>query len=92
MRAAHKKLWFELAAIVPAGVAEKSDRWTFEVLVCLMAKFRQHVAMGGEISQLLSLLAKFGMTPSDRGRVSPSAPPPKQNDPWAKFGVPAKTQ
>lgn len=91
MRPLHRELWFELATIVPPGVAEHSDRWTFEVLVCLMAKFREHRALGGEVSQLLSLLAKFGMTPSDRSRVNAAPQVPSKNDPWGKFGLPAKT-
>jgi hypothetical protein len=91
MRIAHRKLWYELAKIVPQGVAEHSDRWTFEVLVCLMAKFRSGAALGGEVSQLLSLLAKFGMTPSDRSRVSATPQDEPKHDPWSKFG-PAKTK
>jgi hypothetical protein len=91
MRVGHRILWAELANIVPIGVAENSDRWTFEVLVCLMAKFRSGVALGGEVSQLLSLLAKFGMTPSDRSRVSAAPKRPPKSDPWGKF-APAKTQ
>jgi len=90
MRAGHRRLWSELADLVPAGVAEHSDRWTFEVLVCLMAKFRSGMALGGEVSQLLSLLAKFGMTPSDRSRVSVAPPRAPKSDPWSKF-APAKT-
>jgi len=84
-------LWAELSKLVPAGVVEHSDRWTFEVLVCLMEKFRRGNALGGEVSQLLSLLAKFGMTPSDRSRVSVATPAQPKNDPWGKF-APAKTQ
>jgi hypothetical protein len=85
MRPAHRELWAELASLVPPGVAEHSDRWTFEVLVCLMAKFRERTALGGEVSQLLSLLAKFGMTPSDRSRVSAAPAPAAKSDPWSKF-------
>ncbi len=44
MQRAHKELWAELDGLVPPGVAEHSDRWTFEVLVCLMAKFRSGAA------------------------------------------------
>ena len=91
MRVGDRILWAELANLVPIGVGEHSDRWTFEVLVCLMAKFRSGIALGGEVSQLLSLLAKFGMTPSDRSRVSAALPAEPKNDPWGKF-APAKTE
>lgn len=93
---AYRSLWFELAVLVPEGVAEHSDRWTFEVLVCLMAKFRRREAKSGEVSQLLNLLAKFGMTPSDRSRVqvpgSGSSNPQPPKDKWADFGLPARPQ
>lgn len=92
MSAAHKALWTELSAIVPAGVPEKSDRWMFEVLVCLMADFRKGIARGGEVSQLLNLLAKLGMTPADRSRVAPNGPPSPQKDKWAEFNLPQQTQ
>jgi hypothetical protein len=92
MSAAHKALWAELSAIVPSGVAEKSDRWMFEVLVCLMADFRKGVARGGEVSQLLNLLAKLGMTPADRSRVAVNAPSSRQKDKWAEFNLPDQTQ
>jgi hypothetical protein len=92
MSAAHKALWAELSAIVPEGVAEKSDRWMFEVLVCLMADFRKGVARGGEVSQLLNLLAKLGMTPADRSRVAANTPPSPQKDKWAEFNLPEQTQ
>ena len=97
LRPDFRELWFELAALVPEGVAEHSDRWTFEVLVCLMAKFRRRQAKSGEVSQLLNLLAKFGMTPSDRSRVqvpggSGSANPQPAKDKWADFGLPARPQ
>jgi hypothetical protein len=92
LNAKHKALWAELSAIVPEGVPEKSDRWMFEVLVCLMAKFRAGSARGGEVNQLLNLLAKLGMTPADRSRVAPNAPPPAKQDKWADFNLPAQTQ
>jgi hypothetical protein len=92
MSIARKALWAELSAIVPEGVPEKSDRWMFEVLVCLMEDFRKGIARGGDVSQLLNLLAKLGMTPSDRSRVTPNAPPSPQKDKWAEFAQPAKTQ
>ena len=85
----NRAIWIELAQLVPPRVVERSDRWTFEVLVCLMAKFRKGRAKGGEATQIINLLAKFGMTPSDRSRVSqgedPENPTKKPADPWADF-------
>jgi len=83
-----KALWAELEGIMPSGVTEKSDRWSFEVLVRLMAKMRSGKASGSDVSQLTSLLAKFGMTPSDRSRVA--GPTAARVDPFAEFlGRPA---
>lgn len=92
MRDVHKALWAELSAIVPEGVPEKSDRWMFEVLVCLMADFRKGIARAGEVNQLLNLLAKLGMTPADRSRVAPNAPLSPLKDKWAEFNLPQQTQ
>jgi hypothetical protein len=86
LKASQKKVWRELAAIIPEGVADASDRWSFEVLVCLMGKFRRGISLGGEVSQMLSLLAKFGMTPVDRSRVAARPEPAgKIQNPWDKL-------
>jgi hypothetical protein len=42
-----QEVWDELADIVPPGVAAKSDRIAFEVLVLLMEKFRKGKAKTG---------------------------------------------
>jgi hypothetical protein len=91
MRPRHKEIWAELSSLIPANVVEKSDRWMFEVLVCLMSKFRGGTARSGEVSQLLNLLAKVGMTPADRDRIHPATPAAK-NDQWAEFAPPSTTQ
>jgi hypothetical protein len=85
-----KKVWDELSSIVPAGAVEASDRWAFELLVCLMSKFRRGYAKAGEVNQISSQLARFGMTPADRGRVSQSRPLMSPTDPFAKFNLPAQ--
>src|SRR6266436_1734039 len=78
LNARQKKTWRELEQIIPPGVAASSDRWTVELLVCLMEKCRSGQAKAGETKQIESLLSKMGMTASDRSRVSagkPSLPP-----------------
>lgn len=97
LKPAQEEVWNELSAIIPAGVAQASDRWAFELLVCLMAKFRRGAAKASEANQILSQLARFGMTPSDRDRVRPNLPPQSPTtmapaDPWAKFNLPARNQ
>lgn len=63
----------------------------FEVLVCLMADFRKGIARSGEVTQILNLLAKLGMTPADRSRVQSVDPPVTKKDPFAQF-APARPQ
>jgi hypothetical protein len=91
-----KKVWYELAGIVPPNLVEACDRWAFELLVCLMCKFRSGAAKAGEVTQIANLLARLGMTPSDRDRVNPRnpriPPTPKPADPYAEFTPPAKLQ
>ena len=69
-----KKLWREFARMVPYGVAKFSDRWAVEKLVRLFAKERKGTILVAEGGQVLALFAKFGLTPSDRTKVSVEAP------------------
>jgi hypothetical protein len=85
-----KQVWDELSSIVPTGAVEASDRWAFELLVCLMSKFRRGQAKAGEVSQISSQLARFGMTPADRVRVGERLPPSPKTDPFAKFNLPGQ--
>jgi phage terminase small subunit len=68
-----KKLWREFAKMVPYGVAKFSDRWAVEKLVRLFAKERRGIIRVAEGGQLLTLFAKFGLTPSDRTKVHADA-------------------
>src|SRR5438477_6456915 len=86
LNAGQKKTWRELVQIIPAGVAAASDRWAVELLVCLMERCRNGQAKAGEIKQIESLLSKFGMTASDRSRVSAAKPALIDvDDPLAEF-------
>jgi hypothetical protein len=82
------ELWNELSLIVPPGAVAASDRWSFELLVSLMDKFRSGKAKTADVNQLSSFLARFGLSPADRRRVSPSSGAAAGNDPWAKFDLP----
>jgi hypothetical protein len=70
MSAEHRTIWRELASTTPPGVLTNCDCWAFEILVCLMAKFRKGQTQVGELSQILNLLARMGLTPADRNRVA----------------------
>lgn len=75
LKADEKEAWFELASLIPPGVAANTDRWHVEETVCLMALSRRLRAVGqrmtaAEGSQLISNLGKMGMNPADRSRVT----------------------
>jgi hypothetical protein len=83
---AEKRIWRELAVELPLGVAGNSDRLAFRKLVRLEALSRQGITKVSEEQLLRSYLAAFGMTPSDRSRVTllPVQRSLKQ-DPLAEF-------
>jgi hypothetical protein len=66
-----KMLWHEVANMLPAGVAAKSDRVVFEVLIRLLAKVREkpESLTPAAASQIRACAASFGMSPADRNRV-----------------------
>lgn len=80
-----KMLWHEIGAMVPLGVAFKSDRLMFELLVRLVAKVREDPAAltPALAAQIRCSAASFGLSPADRARVS--APQPAGDDPAAKY-------
>lgn len=77
LAAEEKKVWREIKARVLPGVACRSDRDAFEVLVRLTHKVRTNFEFMkvAELTLLTSLWARFGMTPADRSRVSVTKPP-----------------
>jgi hypothetical protein len=80
-----KKTWRELARISPPGVLTNSDRWFAEMAVRLMTRVRQGTARTMEFSQLVQCLAKMGLSPADRSRVSAVPPPTKEDHVWDSF-------
>jgi hypothetical protein len=65
----------EIAKQVLPGVAFNSDRNTFELLVRLITKMRAgQMDKSSDMCQMVSLSARFGMTPSDRAKISVEAP------------------
>jgi len=62
-----KKLWHELGAQVPLGVATKSDRLTFETLCRLVVRMRADKTPTPALaSQIRAYANLFGLTPSAR--------------------------
>ena len=81
-----KKIWRELARIVPPGVLTNSDRWFVEMTVRLMPCLRQRTVTASQIGQLLQCLGRMGLTPADRSRVSVVPLPAAEKDSlWDHF-------
>lgn len=87
-KAADAELWRELAELVPAGIACRSDRLTFEILVRLVAKVRKNPAalIPAVATQIRAAAGSFGMSPADRQRLA--VPEPTVEDQY--FPAPAK--
>jgi phage terminase small subunit len=78
LTAEQKKAWKEIAKQIPPGVAKQADRLSLEMMSVLLCKFRTGNAKAAETAQLINLLARFGMTPADRTKVS-AGEAPKQS-------------
>ena len=67
-----KAAWNELAATAPAGVLCRFDRVALEIAAVLLAQFRAAPDdfQASKLGRLNALLGQFGMTPSDRSKVS----------------------
>jgi hypothetical protein len=74
--------WDEIVSCCASGVLCKSDRIAVEIAAVLLAAFRSD-PMGlpaAKVARLDSLLSRFGMTPSDRSKVT--VPPPFKENPF----------
>jgi hypothetical protein len=82
-----KVLWHEIANSVPRGVATGADRIVFELLVRLVAEVRadSSALTPALASQIRACAACFGMTPSDRSRLSVPLAPRLEEDSAAEF-------
>jgi hypothetical protein len=67
-----RAIWDEVVSSCAPGVFQSSDRGMMEMLCVLFAEFRaDYVGFGGRKYQtLFTLLARCGMTPADRSRVT----------------------
>ena len=63
-----KGVWFELCGLIPDGILTGADRLSFELLCNLTAEYRRSPEdfAVGKYAHLISMFARFGLTPSDR--------------------------
>ena len=85
-----RKIWREFARMVPEGVATYADRWSVELIVGAMTKYRAGTAKSMDLQQISSLLARFGLTPADRSRVVAPLAPKLENE-WSDLDEPQQT-
>src|ERR1700733_5090681 len=67
---AQGKIWEELKAQLPVGLAKSADRCIFEIAVRLMDRFRRERLKPTEFAQLINALGRLGMSPSDRSKCA----------------------
>lgn len=74
--------WFEISSYAIPDVLTVSDRISLELASELLAQFRVDPVEfpTTKISQLVGLLARFGMTPSDRQKLSIEKPKTDDGD------------
>jgi phage terminase small subunit len=67
-----KAIWHELAEQVPAGVLTIADRILVEITVKLIARLRDpnERLKAAETNQIIACLARMGLTPADRSKIS----------------------
>lgn len=83
------KIWDELVESCPRNVLTASDRMALEIAVEYMRQFRENPTScpSDRVKTLIGLLARFGMTPSDRAKLSLPGGETKEESPWAKFSA-----
>lgn len=75
-------IWDELVDVIPAGVLGNSDRIALERLTALVDMVRHDPVNWSSAREkdLATYLSRFGMTPSDRSKIS--IPKEKPSSPW----------
>lgn len=88
-----RAIWNELYGQIALGVVTIQDAMAFEVLVNMVAEYRRDpIRMSAtKVMNLISMLARFGMTPSDRTRIK-VAPVESDHNPFAEFKAEARSK
>ncbi len=82
--------WKDIAGTAVPGVLTAADAISVELASRLLAECRTNPAMFGarKMALLFSLLGKFGLNPSDRGKLDLPEPTTDRFNPFAKFKKP----
>ena len=78
-------VWFEICTFAPSGVITGADRFMLEMASNLLAEYRDDPVefAVGKYGHLISLLARFGLSPSDRNKLAME--PPKEANPFEQM-------
>jgi hypothetical protein len=75
--------WTDIVNYAPKGVLTSADTLAVERAARLLAKIRMGSASETEGRSFDALLGKFGMTPSDRSKVSVAVPTQRPGNPFS---------
>jgi len=79
-----KAIWDEVVSQMYAGVLGSADRLALEMICRLVHEMRTNLDMKAtKLNLLVSLLGRFGMTPSDRAKIV--VPKKTGNNPFENF-------
>lgn len=73
-------IWYEVIAIIPAGVLTGADRILVELTCSLIHSLRTYTCEKGDKSLLKNCLASLGMTPAERSKISVPKQTEEQDD------------
>ena len=91
--APERAAWAEILRTAPPGLLMRSDRIALEILVKLLLRAREPNPKPSDFNALTALMAKLGLTPSDRLRLNierfpepaETAAQKEQDRIWAEF-------
>lgn len=63
-------IWYEVIAMIPAGVLTGADRILVELTCTLISGLRLSTSQKGDKALLKNCLASLGMTPAERSKIS----------------------
>ena len=74
--------WFEISTYAPPNVLTGADRLMLEMACELTAEFREDPRSfnSSKMAQLVGMLARFGMSPADRQKLSIEKPKTDEDD------------
>lgn len=77
-----QEAWFEISTYAPPNVLTGADRLMLEMACELTAEFREEPRKfnSSKMAQLVGMLARFGMSPADRQKLSIEQPKEQEDD------------